>query len=430
MKLLGRCLAFCASLATAGFLYAAAFAQEQGKEDVYSEEQYHETQALIDRMQVKINTINSAVSESDKEIEFLNKQINEAIKFIASERAAGSVTSRENNEYLQDELKNVYETQDELISQLTEVTSEKEKVVADLRSEVSALNERLSREQETATGLRQELGDLAAKLRSTAADQARIEEDLDEAPQALSDDKKTMESRLAEIPSLKRDIAVLGTAKKRVEEDLDEARQALSDDKKTMERRRKEIAGLKRDIAALEKARAGLEGKVADMGLKLKSAAERNARDLSTYRSEFFGRLREVFGDDPDIRMVGDRFVFQSEVLFPSGSAELDPDGQSTLTELADTLKGVAKKIPPEVNWMLRIDGHTDRVPIKTWAYESNWELSTARATSVVKFLVRLGLPPEHLAATGFGTYRALAPRDDEIAYRRNRRIEFKLTQP
>ncbi len=214
MKLLGRCLAFCVSLATAGFLYAAAFAQEQGKgkEDVYSEEQYRETQALIDRVQAKINTINSAVSERDREIEFLNKQINEAIKFIASERA-DSVTLRENSEYLQDELKNVYETQDELISRLTEVTSENEKVVADLRSEVSALNERLSREQETATGLRQELGDLAAKLRSTAADQARIEEEHDEARQALSADKKPMQSRLAEISSVKREIAALGAAK-------------------------------------------------------------------------------------------------------------------------------------------------------------------------------------------------------------------------
>jgi chemotaxis protein MotB len=428
MKLLGLCLAFFVSLATAGFLYAADFAQEQGKEDIYSEEQYHETQTLIDRMQAEINTINSAVSERDKEIEFLNNQIKEAIKFIGSGRE-DNVTLSENNEYLQGELKNVQEAQDELSSRLTEVTSEKEKVVADLRWEVSALNERLSREQETATGLRQELGDLAVKLRSTAAGKARIEEDLDEARQALSADKKTMESRLAEIAGLKRDIAVLGTAKKRIEEDLDEAHHALSADKKTMERRRKEIAGLKRDIAALETARAGLEGKVADMGLKLESAAERNARGLSTYRSEFFGRLREVFGDDPDIRMVGDRFVFQSEVLFPSVSAELNPDGQSTLTQLAETLKEVAKKIPADVNWMLRIDGHTDRVPIKTWAYESNWELSTARAMSVVKFLVRLGLAPEHLAATGFGEYRALDPRDDEIAYRHNRRIEFKLTQ-
>ncbi len=429
MKLLGLCLAFCVSLATSGFLHAAAFAQEQGKEDVYSEEQYRETQALIDRMQAKINTINSAASERDKEIEFLNKQINEAIKFIASGRE-DNVTLRENNEYLQGELKNVYETQDELSSRLTEVASEKEKVVADLRSEVSALNERLSRGQETATGLRQELGDLAAKLRSTAADKARIEEDLDEARHALSADKKTMESRLAEIASLKRDIAALGADKARIEEDLDEARHALSAGNKTMDRRRTEIASLKRDIAALAKARAGLEGKVADMGRKLKSAAERNARDLSTYRSEFFGRLREVFGGHPDIRIVGDRFVLQSEVLFASRSARLDPLGKLMLKRLAETLKDVARKIPPDVNWILRVDGHTDRVPISTSAYVSNWELSTARAINVVKYLSRLGLAPGRLAATGFGEYQALDPRDDEIAYRRNRRIEFKLTQP
>ncbi len=387
MKRPGIYLALCLGIATAGFLHASAFAQEQGKGEAYSEEQYRETQALIDRMQAKVNTINRAASERDKEIEFLNKQIDDAIKLMASGRE-DNVTLRQNNQYLQGELKDVYATEGDLSVRLTELTSENEKAVANLQSEVSALNDRLSREEETSTGLRGELGDLAAKLRATAAE------------------------------------------KKSLEEELDQARQALAADEKTVESRRQEIAGLKREIAALKTARAGLESKVADMGRRLKSAAEKNVREISTYRSEFFGRLREVLGDHPDIRMVGDRFVFQSEVLFPSGSAELDPDGQSTLTQLAETLKDVAKKIPADVNWMLRVDGHTDRVPIKTWAYESNWELSTARATSVVKFLVRLGLAPEHLAATGFGEYRALDPRDDEIAYRRNRRIEFKLTQP
>ena len=432
MKLLGRCLAFCVSLATAGFLYAAAFAQEQGKgtEDVYSEEQYRETQALIDRMQAKINTINSAASERNKEIEFLNKQINEALKFIASERAADTVTFRETSESLQDELQNVYQTQEDLISRLTKVTRENEKVVADLRSEVSALNERLSREQETAAGLRQELGDLAAKRRSTTAGKARTGEDPDQARQAPSADKKAMPSRLAEIPSLKREIAVLGAAKKRIEEDLDEARYALSAGNKTMERRRQEIAGLKREIAALKKERAGLEGKAPDRGRTLGSAAERNAGDLSAYRSEFFGRLRKVFGDHPDIRIDGDRLVLQSEVLFASRSARLDPLGKVTLKRLAETLIDVARKIPPDVNWILRVDGHTDRVPISTSAYVSNWELSMQRAINVVKFLSRLGLAPGHLAASGFGEYQALDPGDDEIAYRRNRRIEFKLTQP
>ena len=421
MKLLGRCLAFCVGLATAGFLYPA-FAQDQGKgkEDVYLEEQYRETQALIDRMQAKINTINSAAAARIKEIELLNKQINDAIKFIANERAADNVTLRENSSVLQDELKNVYETQEDLISRLTEATNENEKVVADLRSEVSALNERLSREQETAAGLRRELGDLAAKLRSTAAGKAKAGEDPDQARQALS----------AEIPTLKREIAALGAAKKKIEEDRDEARYALAADKKTMERRRQEIAGLKREIAALKKERAGLEGKAPAMGRKRKSAAELNAGDLSAYRSEFFGRLREVFGDHPDIRIVGDRFVFQSEVLFAARSARLDPLGKVTLKRLAETLKGVARKIPPDVNWILRVDGHTDRVPISTSAYVSNWELSMQRAINVVKFLTRLGLAPGRLAASGFGEYQALDPGDDEIAYRRNRRIEFKLTQP
>ncbi len=387
MKRPGIYLASCVGLATAGFLHASALAQEQGKGAVYSDEQYRETQALIDRMQAKLNTINSAASERDREIEFLNKQINDAIKMISSGRD-DNMTLRENNQYLQGELKDVYATEGDLHAKLTGVTGEKETAVATLRSEVSALNDRLSREQETNTGLRGELGDLAAKLRATAGD------------------------------------------KKSLEEELDQARQALAAEEKTMDSRHQEIAGLKREIAALEEARAGLEGELADMGRKLTVAADRSSRELSTYRSEFFGRLRTVLGGHPDIRIVGDRFVFQSEVLFPSGSAELDPAGQATLNHLAENLKNVVRKIPTDMNWILRVDGHTDRVPIKTWAYESNWELSTARATSVVKVLVRLGLAPEHLAATGFGEYRALDPRDDEIAYRRNRRIEFKLTQP
>ncbi len=429
MKRPGIYLALCVGFATSGFLHASAFAQEQGKGGDYSEEQYREAQALIDRMQAKINTINSAASERDREIEFLNKQINDAIQRMTSGRE-DNVTLRENNQYLQGELKDVYATEGDLSVRLTELAGEKEKAVATLRSEVSALNDRLSREQETSTGLRGELGDLAARLRATAAEKKSLEEGLDQARQALVADEETTESRRQQIAGLKRDIAALGAEKESLEEDLDQARRSLSAGKKTMESRRQQIAGLKREFAALKKARAGLESKVADMGRRLKSAAEKNVREISTYRSEFFGRLRKVLGDHPDIRIVGDRFVLQSEILFPSGSAELGPDGQSTLTQLAQTLKEVAKKIPANVDWMLRVDGHTDRVPIKTWAYESNWDLSTARATAVVKFLVRLGLAPKHLAATGFGEYRALDPRDDEFANRRNRRIEFKLTQP
>ena len=141
-----------------------------------------------------------------------------------------------------------------------------------------------------------------------------------------------------------------------------------------------------------------------------------------------FGRLREVLGGRPGIRVEGDRFVFQSEVLFASGSAELETEGQEQMAQLAATLLEIAREIPDDIAWILRVDGHTDRIPIHTPQFASNWELSTSRAISVVRFLTSQGVPPEKLAATGFGEFQPLDPRDDEIALRRNRRIELKLT--
>ena len=135
-------------------------------------------------------------------------------------------------------------------------------------------------------------------------------------------------------------------------------------------------------------------------------------------------------GDRPDLRVVGDRFVFQSELLFASGSASLDPTGQARAARSwRRTLQEVAARIPPGVDWVLRVDGHTDRQPIRDGTFRSNWELSAARAISVIEFLIAQGIAPEHLAAAGFGEYRPIDPADDEIAYRRNRRIEFKLTE-
>ena len=162
---------------------------------------------------------------------------------------------------------------------------------------------------------------------------------------------------------------------------------------------------------------------------RLAAALAKKVEELEQYRSEFFGRLHQALGDRPGLRVVGDRFVFQSELLFASGSASLDPEGQRELRELATTLTDVVARIPPGVDWILRVDGHTDRQPIRDAAFRSNWELSAARAISVIQYLMQQGIPPEHLAAAGFGEYRPIDPGDDEIAYRRNRRIEFKLTE-
>jgi chemotaxis protein MotB len=153
-------------------------------------------------------------------------------------------------------------------------------------------------------------------------------------------------------------------------------------------------------------------------------------QELNRYRSDFFGRLREILSDRENIRIVGDRFVFQSEVLFPSGGNELNPAGQEEMAKLASALLDLAKEIPSEINWVLRVDGHTDNVPLSgTGRYVDNWELSSARATSVVKFLISKGVPANRLVAAGFGEFQPIAEGDTPEARSQNRRIELKLTE-
>ena len=146
--------------------------------------------------------------------------------------------------------------------------------------------------------------------------------------------------------------------------------------------------------------------------------------ELARYRSEFFGKLREALAGQRDVQIVGDRFVFQSEVLFPSGSAQLQPAGEKQLADVGQRLMEIASKIPPNINWVLQVDGHTDNHPINTRAFPSNWELSAARAIAVVKFLNSQGIPNNRLAAAGYSEYQPLSLMDTA----RNRRIELKLT--
>ncbi|HZM35580.1 MAG TPA: peptidoglycan -binding protein [Burkholderiales bacterium] len=190
---------------------------------------------------------------------------------------------------------------------------------------------------------------------------------------------------------------------------------------------------LERLNAALEASEAKAterEREIERLGERLNVALAKKAEELQRYRSEFFGRLRELLGEHPSIRVVGDRFVFQSELLFPSGEAALTPAGEKSLTQLADTLKTVTKKIPSDIQWVLSIHGHTDRRPIATARFPSNWELSTARALSVVRFLAARGIPEKNLAAAGFGEHQPVDTGESADAYARNRRIEIKLTPP
>ena len=192
---------------------------------------------------------------------------------------------------------------------------------------------------------------------------------------------------------------------------------------------RQQLARIEAALEASERENEEAQAQIVNLGQRLNAALATKVAELQRYRSEFFGRLREVLGDRQDIRVVGDRFVFQSEVLFTSGSADLGEDGQEQLAKLGDTLKTISAEIPDDIDWVMRVDGHTDKVPIRNLKFASNWELSAARAISVVKFLIERGVPPNRLVAAGFGEYQPLDNRDDEIAYRRNRRIEFKITE-
>ena len=192
---------------------------------------------------------------------------------------------------------------------------------------------------------------------------------------------------------------------------------------------RRQIAPLNGILTDAETRNKSSEAQIADLGKRLNSALAQRVQELSRYRSEFFGRLRQILSQRSDILVVGDRFVFQSEVLFAKGDAEVSPLGQEELLKLADAVKQLEAEIPPDIAWVLRVDGHTDSDAINSALFKSNWELSAARAIAVVKYLIAQGVAPKHLVAAGFGEFQPLDPGTSEDAKSQNRRIELKLTE-
>ncbi|KPB00298.1 peptidoglycan -binding protein [Ahrensia marina] len=220
-------------------------------------------------------------------------------------------------------------------------------------------------------------------------------------------------------------------------EELDDEKQVSQRALSQVELLNQQISALRKQIAALESALDISEkrddaanAKIADLGKRLNVALAQRVQELNRYRSDFFGRLREILSDRENIRIVGDRFVFQSEVLFSSGGAEINDAGRAEMAKLADAIQQLETEIPEEINWVLRVDGHTDNVPLSgNGRYRDNWELSSARATSVVKFLIAQGVTPRRLVAAGFGEFQPLVEGDTDSARSRNRRIELKLTE-
>ena len=298
---------------------------------------------------------------------------------------------------------------------LSQEVSGKDKALEQLNAKIAQLNELLSLEKVTQLNLSDELAQTRAGLASAEAERDRAKglyEGLagagndaagraNELNKALDSEKQVSARALAQVEILNQQISAL----------------------------RRQLAALEAALDASEKRDKESQSRITDLGQRLNVALAQRVQELSRYRSEFFGRLRTILGNRPDIRVVGDRFVFQSEVFFDTGQATLLPEGKAELDKLADALKDLDKKIPSEIPWVLRVDGHTDVRPINSPQFKSNWELSAARAISVVQYLASLGVPPQRLVAAGFGEFQPLDTGTTEDAYKRNRRIELKLTE-
>ena len=339
---------------------------------------------------------------------------------------------------------------------LKDVISGRDQALAQLSAQLGDLADQLALERRTTTDLRQRVSGLSDELQTSITARQRLEQelaaanqrgdkvaaDLEDANKVIQADKEKIDAQLGELDALRKNIETLTALRVELEKKLNEEGGALTSERQLSKDAQaradlltRQIATLQQQIAALNEALGASETKakadqvqIADLGKRLNSALAGRVEELSRFRSEFFGRLRQVLGDRQDVRVVGDRFVFQSEVLFPSGSAELQAEGKVQLDRLADALSEIAQRMPADLPWVLQVDGHTDRRPIATSQFPSNWELSTARAISVVKYLVSRGVPDSRLAAAGFGEFQPIEPRDDEIGYRRNRRIEVKVT--
>lgn len=369
------------------------------------------------------------------------------------------------------------ETLQTRVTELAETLSMREAEAEDLRERVQALTGRLQvtlaeREQlqrsvdRSQAELRQQAETLEARLLQIASLQedidalrrlredlesqvGRLAAELDESratADQLRDRSRALEARLAEAEEttllVQREIEAREIRIQDLAAGIEERDRALAEERSLTADAQARVDALRRQMEALEQQLARLNEtlrareetieaqrlEIADLGERLNLALAEEVRELSRYRSEFFGRLREVLSDVEDIQIVGDRFRFQSELFFETASADIGPEGRERLDRVARTIREIDTRIPADIGWVLMVEGHTDRRPIRTEQFPSNWELSSARAQSIVNYLISRGVAPRRLAAVGFGEYHPLDAGSTEAAFSRNRRIEMRLS--
>ncbi|WP_421726373.1 peptidoglycan -binding protein [Bauldia sp.] len=298
---------------------------------------------------------------------------------------------------------------------LTQEVSSRDEVLNRLNAQIAELTELLALERAGQSEVTENLATLQASLFAAESERDRLQGLLDN----QSDAALNAGDRVAQLTA-------------ELDDETEVSQRALAQ----VELLNQQISALRRQIAALEDALDASEARdresqtrIADLGRRLNVALAQRVQELSRYRSDFFGRLREILGDRPDIEIVGDRFVFQSEVFFETGSDEVGTEGLTELEKLAEAIVELNQEIPEDIPWVLRIDGHTDKRPITSGRFDSNWDLSAARAISVVSYLIDEGIPPDRLVAAGFGEFQPIEDGETDDDFARNRRIELKLTE-
>ena len=371
------------------------------------------------------------------ELAILHKQINELATVLGLEKEKSSQLNTEVSR-LSDVIIGLSEDKEILSSQVADYSVQSESDKTLIKQQMLAITS-LNEDIQALTRVKNELEQKVAGLAMSLADK-------DNQILALRDRSKKLAARLMD----KTEMTVL--AQEKIEAQniriqalsvvLKSQKKALAQEKQLSATPRSEVVLLSdqitklqtqlkmiSDALALTKERGqAKDEKIVELGKQLNIALARKVNELQKYRSEFFGQLHKILGNNPSILIQGDRFVLQAGLLFESGSTDLGVQGRIHLTTLADTLLQISRKIPNEINWILRIDGHTDRIPIQNKTFASNWELSAARAVSVVRFLSQKGIPENRMAAAGFSKYHPIDTADTPDAYQKNRRIEIKLT--
>jgi len=318
------------------------------------------------------------------------------------------------------------------LAQLGELLSLEREAGSVLSADLARTSAQLAIAEEQNNSLTAQLEQLTRQLASESADKRRLQADLDAEKAALADLQarslartKAFEEQLSQTSQrLAAQTQSLGQQTRRADTASAEVARLTT----AMESLRSELSRLRALLAEREKQAEEDKIAIANLGKALNSALANKVQELRRFRSEFFGRLRDVLEGRSDVKIVGDRFVFQSEVLFAPGQASVGEEGQKQLAQIAAALTEIIREIPDDIPWILQIDGHTDDVPV-SGVYADNWDLSTERALSVVRFMIREGVPASRLSASGYGEFQPIATGNSVEDRQKNRRIELKLTQ-